>query len=196
MAILGNSTTPLSGFQNPGSGWGFASSFTTPGGAGIIVTTLHAYFDSASGASTGWCCVWDSGGTLLASVNIGSLNVKTGGVGNALDWWSGNLATPIWIAPGVSIWIGGYANGSTLFNSGSGGTSNMKSMGGSGPTSFAGSGSSGIGTVGAYLDYSTGGAYVRRSGVWVPGPANARRGSSNILGVASVRRGAGWTAGN
>lgn len=181
MAILGNSTTPLSGFQNPGSGWGFASSFTTPGGPGILVTTLHAYFDSAGGASTGYCCVWDNSGTLLASVNIGGLNVKTGGVGNALDWWSGNLATPVWIAPGVAIWIGGYATGSTLFNSGAGGSSNMKSMGGSGPGSFSGSGSSGIGIAGAYLDYTPSGAYVNTgtpgSPVWTAGPVFTNTGT-------------------
>ena len=175
MATLGNTATPLSGFDNPGSGWGFATSFTTPAGGGILIQTLHAYFDSASGASTGYCCVWDNSGTLLASVNIGALNVKTGGIGNALDWWSGNLATPLYVGPSTAIWIGGYATGSTLYNTESGqGTAFRKSMGGSGPGSFASPTNTGFGGVGAYADYINAGCYVNTgtpgAPVWTAAP--------------------------
>jgi hypothetical protein len=160
MTTLGNSATPLSGFDNPGSGFAFASSYTTPSGSGILIQTLHAYFDSASGASTGYCCVWDNSGTLLASVNVGTLNVKTGGVGNALDWWSGNLATPLYVGPSTAIWIGGYATGSTLFNTES----------------------TGQAAVGAYVDYINAGGYVNTgtsgSPVWTAAPIFVNTGTS------------------
>lgn len=181
MTVLGNNNTPLSGFDNPGSGYAFASSYTTPAGGGILIQTLHAYFDSASGASTGYCCVWDNSGTLLASVNVGTLNVKTGGVGNALDWWSGNLATPLYVAPSTAIWIGGYATGSTLFNTESTGTSNDKSIGGGGPGSFSGSSSTGQAAVGAYVDYINAGIYVNTgtpaAPVWTAAPVYVNTGT-------------------
>lgn len=192
MSTLGNTATPLSGFDNPGSGFAFATSFTTPAGAGILIQTLHAYFDSASGASTGYCCVWDNSGNLIASVNIGALNVKTGGVGNALDWWSGNLATALYVGPSTAIWIGGYATASTLFNTESGGTSFIKSMGGGGPGSFAGNSSTGFGGVGAYADYILAGLKVRRSGAWVDVPVKVRRSGAWVNVAVKVRRSGAW----
>jgi hypothetical protein len=195
MTTLGNSATPLSGFDNPGSGFAFASSYTTPSGSGILIQTLHAYFDSAGGASTGYCCVWDNSGTLLASVNVGTLNVKTGGVGNALDWWSGNLATPLYVGPSTAIWIGGYATGSTLFNTESTGSSNDKSMGSGGPGSFSGSSSTGQAAVGAYVDYINAGGYVRRSGVWTAAPIFVRRSGAWVAAPVYVRRSGVWVPG-
>jgi hypothetical protein len=198
MSTLGNTATPLSGFDNPGSGYAFASSFTTPAGGGIVIQTLHAYFDSASGASTGYCCVWNNAGTLLANVNIGALNVKTGGVGNALDWWSGNLGTALYVAGSTAIWIGGYATGSLLFNSesGSAGASSIKSIGSGGPGSFASPTATSIGPVGAYVDYVPAGGYARRTSAWVAGPVAANRAGVKTIGIVQVRRGSGWVVGS
>src|SRR5271166_6143977 len=126
---LGNTANALSGWTEPGTGYAFATSFTTPAGAGIVITNVHAYMDLATGTGTGYVCVWNSSGTLLCSASVGSMNVKTGGVGNALDWWTAAV-TPTYVAGSTAIWIGGYTAGSLLFNSESGGSSDIKNMGG------------------------------------------------------------------
>jgi hypothetical protein len=181
MSTLGNTTTPASGWQWPGSGYAFATSFTTPAGAGVFISTLHAYFATPSGASTGYCCVWDNSGTLLASVNIGALPAGSQSAGGQ-SWQSGNLGTALYVAASTAIWIGGYGTGNVVFSSESGGSSNTKSMGGGGPGSFSGSGSSGIGGAGAYADYSNAGAYVNTgsagSPVWTAGPAYINTGTA------------------
>ena len=125
MATLGNTTNALSGWTEPGTGYAFATSFTTPAGAGIVITNVHAYMDLATGTGTGYVCVWNSTGTLLCSASVGSMNVKTGGVGNALDWWTAAV-TPTYVAASTAIWIGGYTAGSLLFNSESGGSSTSR----------------------------------------------------------------------
>lgn len=176
MSTLGNTGTPLSGWDEPGTGYAFATEFTTPSGAGIIISDIHAYFDISSGSATGKVAVWSSGGTLLASASVGSLNVKTGGVGNSLDWWSASV-TPFYVAGSTSIWIGGYTSGNLLFNSETGGSSNVKSMGGT-LGSFSGSSSSGIGGAGAYVDYTPAGCYVYNGSSWVAGEAVINTGTS------------------
>lgn len=191
MSTLGNTTTPLSGWDNPGSGYGFATSFTTPSGGGILISDIHAYFDTTSGSPTGYVCVWNNSGTLLASASVGTLSVKTGGVGNPLDWHSASI-TPLYVGPSTAIWIGGYSTGSLLFNSESGGSSSVKSMGGSGPGSFASHTSSGIGGAGAYVDYTLAGGYVRRSSSWVAGEAVVRRSSAWTAAEVTARRSSAW----
>ena len=156
---LGNTANPLSGWDEPGTGYAFATEFTTPAGAGIVITNVHAYFDLATGSGTGYVAVWNySTGALICSASVGSLNVKTGGVGDALDWWTAAV-TPTYVAGGTNIWIGGYTTGSLLVNSESGGSSYVKSMGGS-LGAFTSPVSSGIGGAGAYVDYNNAGGYV------------------------------------
>ncbi len=152
MPTLGNSTTPTAGWDWPGSGYEFASNFTTPAGGGILISTIHAYFATPSGASTGYVCVWSNGGTLLGSVNIGALPAGSQSAGGQ-SWQAGTLGSNLYVAGNTAIWIGGYGTGNVVFSSGSGGSSNVKSVGSGGPGSFAGSGGSGIGTAGAYVDY-------------------------------------------
>jgi hypothetical protein len=152
MSILGNSVTPNVGWSWPGSGYEFASSFTTPAGGGILISTLHAYFATPSGASTGYVCVWSNGGTLLGSVNIGSLPGGSQSPGGQ-SWQAGTLGVNLYVAGNTALWIGGYGTGNVVFSSGTGGASNVKSVGGGGPGSFGGSSSSGIGVAGAYVDY-------------------------------------------
>jgi hypothetical protein len=159
VAQLGNSVTPTSGWDWPGSGYAFASQFTAPSGAVILISAIHAYFATPSGASTGYVCVWDgSSGALLTSINIGALPGGSQSAGGQ-SWQVGTLGTPLPVAGGTSIWIGGYGTGNVVFSSGSGGSSNVKSLGGGGPGSFAGSGASSIGIAGAYVDYSIGQIY-------------------------------------
>src|SRR5260221_716522 len=153
MAILGNSTTPTAGWDWPGGGYEFASNFTTPSGGGILISTIHAYFATPSGASTGYVCVWSNGGTLLGSVNIGALPAGSQSAGGQ-SWQAGTLGSNIYVGGNTAIWIGGYGTGNVVFSSGSGGASNVKSVGSGGPSSFGGSSSSGIGTAGAYVDYT------------------------------------------
>jgi hypothetical protein len=180
MSTLGNTGTPSSGWLWPGSGYAAATSFTTPSGGGILISTLHGYLDSASGSSTGYLCVWDNSGNLLASVNVGTLAVGSQSAGGQ-QWYSGNLSSPVYVAGSTAIWIGFYATGSLLFSSESGGSSNTKSMGSGGPGSFSGSSSSGIGGVGAYVVYTNAGAWVNTgtpsSPVWTAGPIQINTGT-------------------
>src|SRR5258708_15586285 len=104
MPQLGNTGTPTAGWDWPGSGYAFASSFNTPSGGGILISTIHAYFATPSGASTGYVCVWDNGGTLLGSVNIGSL--PGGGQSpGAQSWQVGTLRTALYVARRTALRI-------------------------------------------------------------------------------------------
>ena len=195
MATLGNTNNPTSGWAWPGSGYAFATSFTTPSGPGTLISAIHAYFATPSGASTGYVCVWDNSGTLLGSVNIGALPSGSQSAGGQ-SWQVGTLSSPLYVAPSTPIWIGGYGTGNVVFSSESGGSSQTKSMGGGGPGSFSGHGNSGIGGAGAYVDYTPSGGRVRRSGVWVNGASEVERSSVATIGQAFVRRSGVWVPGS
>lgn len=160
MSTLGNTTTPNQGFDEPGAGYAFASKFTTPSGPGIIITDIHANFGLSSGSNTGKAAVWDSSGNLLGSVSVGSLSVVNPGSYpyNSCPWKSGSV-TGFYVAGNTTIYIGGWTAGNLLYESESGGTSYVKSMGSLG--NLGGSPPTGpIGAVGAYVDYENAGCYL------------------------------------
>lgn len=98
--------------NNPGQGYYFdtgvascrGSKFTMPAGGGFL-TDIHAYFSAQNNSATGFTCVWDSGGNLLASVNVGTIGVGSDSIG-AQAWRSGNLSSPVFVAGGATIYIG------------------------------------------------------------------------------------------
>src|SRR5260370_40587720 len=116
MSILGNSTTPPVGWDWPGSGYAFASNFTTPAGGGILISTIHAYFATPSGASTGYVCVWSNAGTLLTSVNIGALPAGAQSAGGQ-SWQAGTLGTNYYVPGNTALWIGGSGTRNPVFAS-------------------------------------------------------------------------------
>src|SRR5260221_5943037 len=120
MAILGNSTTPTAGWDWPGGGYEFASTFTTRSGGGILISTIHAYFATPSGASTGYVCVWSNGGTLLGSVNIGALPAGSQSAGGQ-SWQAGTLGSNIYVGGNTAILIGRFRNREGGFSRGAGG---------------------------------------------------------------------------
>src|SRR5260221_4464881 len=132
MAILGNSTTPTAGWDWPGGGYEFASNFTTPSGGGILISTIHAYFATPSGASTGYVCVWSNGGTLLGSVNIGSLPAGSQSPGGQ-SWQAGTLGANLYVAGDTAIWIGGHGTRQPVFQNGNGGPRQLQRLRGGEP---------------------------------------------------------------
>lgn len=194
MSTLGDTTTPTAGWDWPGSGYEFATSYNTPSGGGILITEIHAYFDSPSGASTGYVCVWDNSGNLLASASVGALSAGSASAGGQ-SWHGATLSTPLYVGPSTTIWIGGYGTGNVVFSSEVGGTSSIKSVGSGGPGSFSGHAGSGIGKAGSYVVYGPAGGRVRRSSAWSVGPAYAERSSVDTIAQAFVRRSGAWVAG-
>lgn len=185
MSTVGNTSTPSFGNQWLGTNqqnqvW---STFTMPSPGGTI-TALHAYFDLNSGTGTPYCCLWDGSGNLLASVSLGSMS----GTGNhsigGQTWHSGTLSSGVFVASGATISLGFYfpqANGGTWSFNNSGSSSYNTQA--SGPGSQSGSGSTGDGSIGAYADYTPGGAaYVnvgtQTSPNWTQGLVYINTGSS------------------
>jgi hypothetical protein len=196
MAIVGTNPGSWAGWDSPGTGFGFGSQYTMPSPGGLI-TNLHAFFDTIGGSGAqGWLCIWsDATGALLVNVGIGIISNGTA-VAGGQQWWTSAVTPGVFIPGGTSIWIGGYCNQGTVFSSGVGGSSQIKSMGTSGPGSFSGHISSGIGTAGAYADYTPGNLHLMRSSAWTTGDSGIMRvGSFGSGATGWVMRGGVWVQG-
>lgn len=155
MTQLGNTSPPTAGYISRGDGtnqvW---STFTMPAGGGMV-TTIHAYFSTfTGGTATCKLCVWDSGGNLLGSVDVSVPQLSSGA--GAQQWNAAN-PTPFYV-PAGNCSIGFWTPSGNGFNTSSevGGASSMK-VAGSSPSNLSGSSSTGIGALGAYIDYTPGG---------------------------------------
>lgn len=185
----GNTSWSQSGWATPGSGFAAASAFTWPSSGGFA-KTFHGFFDTISGSGAhGWGCVWNqSTGALIVSRDIGIINNGSASAGGQQNWVSDFNNPNTYIAPSLGVYVGFYCNQGLAFSSGTGGTSVVKSMGGSGPGSISGASGSGIGVVESYIDLFSGNVYVMRAGVWQQGPARVMRSGVMQAGLAYVMR--------
>lgn len=186
----GNQSWTQQGFSTPGSGFAAASAFTWPSSGGFA-QTFHGYFDASGGSGAhGWGCIWNqSTGALIVSKDIGVINNGSGSAGGQQTWVSSFGNPNTYIAPSVPVWVGFYCNQGLVFSSGTGGSSRIKSMGGSGPGSFSGNIDSTIGVIESYIDLYSGNVYVMRSGTWQQAPARVDRSGIMQAGLAYVMRG-------
>lgn len=174
MTTLGYTATPGAGVfsvaANTENAAAIQATMPSPGGT---ITALHAHFRAFdSGSHTAWLCVWNSGGTLLASVAVS--------VGGGQQLYSANLASPIFVAGGTVLYIG-FVIGSIGYTVEYDSTGT--SYNGSNATSPPGNisfGSSGFGTIEAYADYVLG-MYVNTGTpavpVWTPAPVTVNTGT-------------------
>lgn len=194
MATLGNQTTPTSGYKFIGAATAAASQFTMPSPGGTV-TAISGYFDSETNGSSGYCCVWDNAGNLLVASSSFAINNKSGSGAGGQDWWTATISPAVYV-PAGTIWIGFLATNSLVYSSESGGASNNLGM--SSPGSFAGSSSSGIGAVGAYITYTPGGVaqvYGGPATGWVDGAGvKVWNGSSWVVCNPQVWNGSSWVS--
>lgn len=157
MPNLGSSTSPSwAGWDQPGAGYGFSAQYTTPA-FDIIVTEIHAYFNTINGnGAVGWLCVWDapSPHNLLISVRQGIINNGTQSAGGQ-QWWSQPVVPGYVLAANSGIFIGGYCNQNLVFSTyDTNPRSSVRSMGTGGPTGGTGWNATNQGPVGGYIVYS------------------------------------------
>lgn len=170
-----------------------ATSFTMPSGGGLI-TNLHAYFSLVSGGSaTAWCCLWDSGHTLIANVPVSVPNgsASVGGQG----WRTAALGTPVYVAGGATIYLGfsvSESNGFYSTDNGSG--SSVWNTDATPPGNLSSLSSTPYNSIGAFADYLPVSIRVRRGGAWVQtGEVHVlRSGVQTQATRLAVRRSGAW----
>lgn len=170
------------------------STFTMPSPGGRI-TQLHVYFSAHVATGNGRLVLWDGAGNVLDSVAVNSIPVGSGAAGGQA-WRRGTLSGfGVYVKGGSTISIGLWMPGASGFeiSSVSGGSSKWNGVGYTGPGNQAGSGSTGIGNLGAYADYTPCLRKVRRGGVWVESPKRIRRAGVWVIGPRYIRRGGAWT---
>lgn len=195
MSTVGNTGTPGSGWALQGlnvntQAW---SNFTMPSPGGWI-KTLHAYFDAEVTSGNGYLVLW-VGGAVFAKVAVNGIPVGSNSAGGQA-WHQANLATPVYVKGGTSLSLGFWMPGACgfVFSSESGGSSSWNGVGYSSPGSQSGSGSTGVGALGAYADYVPNKLKVRRSGAWVEAPLQVRRSGAWVPATPlNVRRSGAWT---
>lgn len=194
-SVSSEATIPSSGFAFQGlnvntQAW---STFTMPSPGGRI-TKLHCYFDAHVASGTGRVVLWDAGGNVLASASVGTVNVGSGTNGGQ-HWHNAALSGfGVYVKGGSTISIGLFMPGADGFeiSSISGGTSRWNGVGFGSPASQAGSGSTGIGSLGAFAEYVPCLRKVRRGGVWVESPKRIRRSGAWVIGPRFIRRSGAW----
>lgn len=196
MSTVGNTTNPTFGFVFTGTNNEMGERFTMPSPGGLI-TNLHGYFSVNSGGPvTGYLCLWDASGNLLADTAVSVANGTQSAGGQT--WHTAALASSVYVASGATIYLGFWVPKSNglIFSTYS--TSSTEYWNGS----FATGGPGALGTTstghhdfGAYADYTPSVAHVRRSGAWVSGPPYVHRSGVETSAVAYVRRSGAWVAG-
>lgn len=192
MSILGNSTTPTFGYdQFMATANQAAQLYTMPAGGGLI--TDVTFYGSGNGASsnTAYGCIWDSSGNLLAQ---GSGVVTTGGAtgGGNQAWHTDTLTTPLFVAGGISIYIGWQRSTATTFDWSwaNDGAAVAYRTAGNTPSNFGTTVTVQNGSIGAYATYTPGGGKLNTgtsgSPVWTPttGKVNTGTPGSPVWTVA------------
>lgn len=158
MPTFGSSTNPSwAGWYWPGSGYGFASKWTSPS-FDIMVKDVAAYFNTHNGnGANGWLCIWNGNtGAIIWSGGKGIINNSSLAAGTQQWWtWSPNGAPNVIIPASTPVWIGGYCDQGTLFSTyDTSPAAYFKSMGTSGPGAFTSPTNTNQGPSGGYITYS------------------------------------------
>ena len=195
-SVSSESTIPNSGsaFQGLNVNTQAWSNFTmpTPGG---WVTKLHVYFDADVTSGNGDLVLWNHNtGTIMGTIPVNGIPVGSNSPGGQA-WHNGSFATPIYVIGGTPVSIGFWMPGASGFQISSltGGSSSWNGVGFSSPGNQTGSASTGIGTIGAFGEYTPNLISIRRSGVWQECPLQIRR--SGIWVPATplkIRRSGAW----
>ena len=182
MGQLGSVSSPaFAGWQWVGSsGEAFAGLYTVPAGPDIIISEVHAYFNTYQGnGAVGYLVIWDGNDAnanvaLYTSpgfiINNGTLNA------GGQQWWS-KTGVNLQLAGGSKIWIGGLSSQGIVWSTYD--TSphtydRAMTLPITGGTTWFNSGrnDTGQGPPGAYVIYST----VVKSGVINTGSSNSPQG--------------------
>lgn len=138
--------------------------------------------------------VWDAADNILGQGPQFSMAVRPFAVGeNDLHYYA--LETPVVVAAGAVIRFGLSRDpaGEHQFGRTASGSHLDDTATGSWPQSLSGAITDSNGEVGAYADYTTAIARVRRSGVWVVESVRANRaGVQTVAQRAAVRRSGAW----
>ena len=206
MSTLGKTTTPTTptfGFFAL-SGRQVAILQTVPS-PGAIFSSVSFWAATIGASDYIWGVIWDSSGNVLAN---GSGVLTSGGSASgtgASAWVTDTLTSPLFVPAGTQIFIGWQPNSAShstgwAFNGNDHSPdAEFHSASGS-PSSFAGHtqmNSGGFhGAVATYATYTPAGGYVRRSGLWSPGPPEDSRSSVFSAGPSFVRRTGVWQPGS
>jgi hypothetical protein len=200
MATVGNTTAPGSSYSDYSNHTGAqaGSYFVMPSSGGLI-TDLHVYCKTYSGSSeAGWLCLWNGSGSLLASASCT--------VPGSMGWVAATLSSPYFISSNSGIFIGvqvdSTAGVSIYYQSAS--SPDVVDIGYNTtiPSALANfvqeSANGGHNSMGAYADYTPGGAWVWDGSNWNAGECVVWDGSNwnpGALGV-QVWDGSNWNTGN
>lgn len=169
-----------------------ASGYTMPSPGGTIYK-LWAYFGLvAGGPATAYLCMWDASGSLLGSVGVSVANGSASAGGQA--WNGANLATPVFVASGATVYFGfavSESNGFYTTDESSG--SSIWTTNSSVPNSLNGNSSTGHFAIGAYAEYFPGVIHVWNGSSWLNGEVQVWNGSAwaNPTGIL-VWNGSAW----
>lgn len=161
MSTVGNTATPAQGYYyDSGVASCRGSRFTMPSPGGFI-STLHAYFDAYNSSATGYVCLWNSSGTLLASASVGTVPTAGASIGGQA-WHQATLSSPVYVASGATIYIGfslPQSAGAVWTWENAGGNVYYANSGSPGSLSTSATYST-TGPLGAYGDYTAGSIYA------------------------------------
>jgi len=186
----------------PGSGYEWAGISTAPyqvaeyfsGFPGGQITDIYCYVASHHGmGNTNMnLCIWDGAGNLL--IQSGTISVGPGSGGNSGQSYQHANVGAIYIGAG-GYYIGWWRAPSGSFETSwaTGGSYVHSSANPAGALSTGYSSQSG--TIGVYLVYNPGAAYVRRSGSWAVTQPAVRRSGTWSNGIPYVRRSGIWVPG-
>lgn len=200
MAVLGDNTTPGSGFwfdTTTNKEFWIARQFTMPYPGGYI-TDLNVYAAGDGASTTYQIVIWDSSSNIVLQTGNQTLPSGTRAIGGQ-SWQRVTISPHKYLAPG-NYEVGFWASGAIVWTfEGSGGVHFVSGISSPQPNTGANDeyGGGGEGEIGAYANYILApDVRIRRSGAWVnANPFFIRRsGVWQQVEAVNIRRSGAWVA--